>query len=142
MEDTDNVCLGLQAHDFPRCINLNKYPVLENSIDCFIPANNSVQPECFELCGAEICDGIVSNSRFVIKIVPRAIEGSNNGGPSCLPGNLVYNSNQSLSSGSFYGSTEKEPRVLFLGFSEPWERDLWSAWLTEVSQLEINLDVI
>lgn len=108
-------------------------------IDSFIPlpANNSVQPECFELCGAEICDGIVSNSRFVIKIVPRAFDGPAaavaNGGCQIVS-NVVYNSNQSLSSGSWSGSAEKEPKVLFLGFGEPWERDLWSAWLTEVSQ--------
>lgn len=41
----------------------------------------------------------------------------------------LYNSNQSLAS----GAEIKEPRVLFLGFSELWERDLWSLWLTEVS---------
>lgn len=48
----------------------------------------------------------------------------------------LYNSNQSLSS----GAEIKEPRVLFLGFSELWERDLWSLWLTEVSISEWDDD--
>ena len=64
---------------------------------------------------------------MVIKIIPSGV------GSTCVLDRgsqmTIYNSSQSLSS----SSGEKEPRVLFLGFSEPWERDLWSGWLTEVS---------
>lgn len=75
---------------------------------------------------------------MVIKVFPRGIAIDNintelvslpalEGGSSQLN---IYNSCQSLSSS---GAGEKEPRVLFLGFSELWERDLWSTWLSEVS---------
>lgn len=41
----------------------------------------------------------------------------------------IYNSSCSVNSSSSAGDREK---VLFIGFEESWERDLWSAWLIEV----------
>lgn len=84
-----------------------------------------MHPESFELSGAEIHDEIYSNGRMVIRVTLRGCEGS--GGEKGSQMN-IYNSNQSLTS----SSGEKE-RVLFLGFTDEWERDLWSSWLTEVS---------
>lgn len=93
------------------------------------------------MSGAEINDRIFGNSRRVIKITPRVCDF---GTIAAAPGPVdkggshlsIYNSCQSLSS----CTAEKEPRVLFLGFNEMWERDLWSSWLTEVSCLLANLD--
>lgn len=89
----------------------------------FLAANNCVHPESFELSGAEVHDEIYSNGRMVIRVTPRGCEGL-----AGEKGSPIYNSNQSLAS----SSGEKE-RVLFLGFTDEWERDLWSSWLTEVS---------
>lgn len=44
----------------------------------------------------------------------------------------LYNSLSSLNSG--YGGGERE-QILFIGFEESWERDMWSAWLTQVIKL-------
>lgn len=68
---------------------------------------------------------------MVIKIVPKNSSDLVAVGVEKGSQATIYNSNQSLSSSS--GGGEKEPRVLFLGFAEVWERDLWSSWLAEVS---------
>lgn len=47
---------------------------------------------------------------------------------------LLHSSSWSLLGGSSGGCGDRE-KVLFIGFEESWERDLWSAWLIEVSGL-------
>lgn len=39
----------------------------------------------------------------------------------------VYNSRDSV-----HSTSEKETAVIFFGFEDSWERDLWSLWLLEV----------
>lgn len=41
----------------------------------------------------------------------------------------VYNSTHSVNS---IGESGDRERVLFIGFEESWERDLWSSWLIQV----------
>lgn len=41
----------------------------------------------------------------------------------------VYNSSRSVNS---MAETSDRERVLFIGFEESWERDLWSSWLIQV----------
>lgn len=41
----------------------------------------------------------------------------------------VYNSSRSVNS---MGEASDRERVLFIGFEESWERDLWSSWLIQV----------
>lgn len=41
----------------------------------------------------------------------------------------VYNSSRSVNS---IGDAGDRERVLFIGFEESWERDLWSSWLIQV----------
>lgn len=69
----------------------------------------------------------------MIKVVPRGVDGLFNVTAGLLlekgSQGTIYESSQSLSS----GAGEKEARVLFLGYTEAWERDMWSSWLTEVS---------
>jgi hypothetical protein len=116
-------------------------------------------PETYELSGSEIFEHSPGYNRLIIKIVPKMTcdslystkenlnriksmdsvnnfnnsnsENSNstntNSNNSIKNNNSVYNSNVSV-----YSSGEREV-VLFLGFEESWERDLWSSWLLEVS---------
>jgi PH domain/leucine-rich repeat-containing protein phosphatase len=44
----------------------------------------------------------------------------------------VYNSNCSVYSSNNLNGGDGKETVLFLGFQESWERDLWSIWLLEV----------
>lgn len=56
----------------------------------------------------------------------------NNSNGSNGSGNVevnVYNSNDSV-----HSTSEKETAVIFFGFEDSWERDLWSLWLLEVSE--------
>lgn len=43
----------------------------------------------------------------------------------------VYNSSRSVDS---IGENVDRERVLFIGFEESWERDLWSSWLIQVGK--------
>lgn len=45
----------------------------------------------------------------------------------------VYNSTCSISSSNGSNSCDRQ-KILFFGFEESWERDLWSAWLVKVSR--------
>lgn len=109
------------------------------------PANQSLMPEMYELSGSEIFEHSPVYNRLIIKIVPKISDSLNNtmenltrnksaeclnststssGSPnSSLNGH--HNSNLSVSS-------QSSEVVLFLGFEESWERDLWSNWLMEV----------
>jgi hypothetical protein len=112
------------------------------------PANQGLMPETYELSGSEIFEHTPVYNRLIIKIVPKASDSlgenlSRNKSVDCLNtsstasssansslsnSNNLHNSNLSVSS-----STEREV-VLFLGFEDSWERDLWSTWLMEVNK--------
>lgn len=115
------------------------------------PANQGLMPETYELSGSEIFEHTPVYNRLIIKIVPKISDSLNNTTENlsrnksvdCLNSNSssansnlssltnnVHNSNLSVCS---QGTAEREV-VLFLGFEDSWERDLWSNWLMEVNQ--------
>lgn len=118
------------------------------------PANQGLMPETYELSGSEIFEHTPVYNRLIIKIVPKAGESSlnnttenltRNKSVDCLNSssssgtsnlsslshtNNIHNSNLSVCSN---GTADHEV-VLFLGFEDSWERDLWSNWLMEVNE--------
>lgn len=118
------------------------------------PANQGLMPETYELSGSEIFEHTPVYNRLIIKIVPKAGESSlnnttenliRNKSVDCLNSssssgtsnlsslshtNNIHNSNLSVCSN---GTADREV-VLFLGFEDSWERDLWSNWLMEVNE--------
>lgn len=120
------------------------------------PANQGLMPETYELSGSEIFEHTPVYNRLIIKIVPKISDSLNNTTENlsrnksvdCLNSNSSSaNSNlSSLSPGLSHinnigsnlsvcsnGTAEREV-VLFLGFEDSWERDLWSNWLMEVNK--------
>ena len=117
------------------------------------PANQSLMPETYELSGSEIFEHTPVYNRLIIKIVPKISDSLNNTTENlsrnksvdCLNSNSssgnsnlsslsnnntnIHNSNLSVSS---HGTAAEREVVLFLGFEDSWERDLWSNWLMEV----------
>lgn len=120
------------------------------------PANQGLMPETYELSGSEIFEHTPVYNRLIIKIVPKISDSLNNTTENlarnksveCLNSssssansssanssslghnnNNIHNSNLSVCSN---GTVDREV-VLFLGFEDSWERDLWSNWLMEVS---------
>ncbi|KAG5675862.1 hypothetical protein PVAND_005730 [Polypedilum vanderplanki] len=120
------------------------------------PANQSLMPETYELSGSEIFEHGSVYNRLIIKIVPKISDSLNNTMENLTRNNkstecLNINSSSSASSpnssnlSSLGGvhhnsnlsvSSQSSEVVLFLGFEESWERDLWSNWLMEVSILK------
>lgn len=115
------------------------------------PANQSLMPETYELSGSEIQEHTPVYNRLIIKIVPKISECLNNSSENLLsrnksvdclnsnsssansslgPSNNIHDSNLSVNS---QGTAAEREVVLFLGFEDSWERDLWSNWLMEVS---------
>lgn len=74
-------------------------------------------------------DGIDDNGIDTATLSGPVVVASGNSGGA----DLLYNSSWSLggSSGGGVACGDRE-KVLFIGFEESWERDLWSAWLIEV----------
>lgn len=112
------------------------------------PANQSLMPEIYELSGSEIFEHSPVYNRLIIKIVPKISDSLNNitenlsrnksaeclnsnnsstGSPTSIMSSLGIHHNSNLSV-----SSQSSEVVLFLGFEESWERDLWSNWLMEV----------
>lgn len=119
------------------------------------PANLGLMPETYELSGSEIFEHTPVYNRLIIKIVPKISDSLNNTTENlsrnksveCLNSNSssansnlssslglnssnIHNSNLSVCS---HGTTADREVVLFLGFEDSWERDLWSSWLMEVN---------
>lgn len=116
------------------------------------PANQGLMPETYELSGSEIFEHTPVYNRLIIKIVPKAsdnslnntsenlirnksvdcLNSSSSSGTSNLSSlshtNNIHNSNLSVCSN---GTATDREVVLFLGFEDSWERDLWSNWLNE-----------
>jgi PH domain/leucine-rich repeat-containing protein phosphatase len=112
------------------------------------PANQNLMPEMYELSNSDIFEHSPVYNRLIIKIIPKISDRHNNvtelptRNESCSSseylsnkygksgGNLNnmgihHNSNLSISS-------QSSEVVLFFGFQDSWERDLWSNWLIEV----------
>jgi hypothetical protein len=113
------------------------------------PANQGLMPETFELSGSEIFEHTPVYNRLIIKIVPKISDSLNNTTENlarnksveCLNSSSSSSANSSNLSGSTIhnsstlsvSSTVEREVVLFFGFEDSWERDLWSNWLMEVS---------
>ncbi|XP_058825668.1 protein phosphatase PHLPP-like protein [Topomyia yanbarensis] len=98
------------------------------------PASSHISPEVYELAGANIFEHAPGYDRLIIKIAPKTIV---TGSGSCTKENFnrCIDSTSSIShlyhsNGSAHSINDRET-VLFLGFEESWERDLWSGWLSE-----------
>lgn len=132
------------------------------------PSNPSLNPDFYDLTGASIFEHTPNYNRLIIKIVPSSRTGhslttdvestaqmksieylsNTNGGirykninnTTVVEENLneisIYNSNGSVHSSDITGQVSP---VLFLGFEDSWERDLWSQWLIEVRKRKTRL---
>ena len=115
------------------------------------PANLNLMPEIYELSGSEIFEHSPCYNRLIIKIVPKISDSLNNTTENltrnksveCLntsSSSSTSSPNSNLSSlGGHHNSnlsvsSQSSEVVLFLGFEESWERDLWSSWLMEVKK--------
>lgn len=110
------------------------------------PANQSLMPEIYELSGSEIFEHSPVYNRLIIKIVPKisdsfnnSVENSNhNKSVECLNSSISNSSSQNSNLYSLNGQSnlsvcsQSSDVILFFGFEESWERDLWSNWLMEV----------
>ncbi|XP_058452198.1 protein phosphatase PHLPP-like protein [Malaya genurostris] len=108
-----------------------RYLAIVGSKLIIYPANASMTPEVYELAGANIFEHAPGYNRLIIKIVPKSTE---NGSASKTKENLFTDSSTTThlyhSNASIHSINDRDP-VLFLGFEESWERDLWSGWLSE-----------
>lgn len=120
------------------------------------PANLNLMPEIYELSGSEILEHSPCYNRLIIKIVPKISDSLNNTTENltrnksveCLntsSSSSASSPNSNLSSlGGHHNSnlsvcSQSSEVVLFLGFEESWERDLWSSWLMEVHMKQLKL---
>ncbi|XP_068084838.1 protein phosphatase PHLPP-like protein [Anabrus simplex] len=71
------------------------------------PGTGNPEPEVLQLSGGEISERSPRAGRLVLRVTP--------------------------GEGAVHGEAG---RHVFLGFNQPWERDLWREWLTEVTRLE------
>lgn len=110
-------------------------------------SNPGLMPEVFDLSSSEIFEHSPVYNRLIIKIVPKINESTE---IDCL--SLLKKSNECLSSNNNGNSKSSNSNlsdcsngnndrnvVLFLGFEDSWERDLWSNWLMEVGQVSTDL---
>lgn len=116
--------------------------------------NSSITPQLFDLSGGQISEHQPEYNRLILKVVPKMCYDSSRslyGLPTSVNMNsdsvalchsnrlatdasifddhTVYNSTCSINSSN---SCDRQ-KILFFGFEESWERDLWSAWLVKVS---------
>ncbi|XP_055544111.1 protein phosphatase PHLPP-like protein [Wyeomyia smithii] len=110
-----------------------RYLAIVGSKLIVFPASFGMSPEVYNLTGADIFEHAPDHNRLIIKIVPKSSENSSG---SDMRENLgrfldststphLYHSNSSMQ------SINDRETVLFLGFEESWERDLWSGWFAE-----------
>lgn len=106
-------------------------------------SNPGLMPETFDLSSSEIFEHSPVYNRLIIKIVPKINDSTE---IDCL--SLLKKSNECLNNGSSTnnkssnsnlsdcsnGNSSDRNVVLFLGFEDSWERDLWSNWLMEVGR--------
>jgi len=98
------------------------------------PGNINLQPEIFDIRNADIYEHQPSYNRLVLKIIPKLSDNYEVLRNDLTADSLsIYNSNCSVSSNN--------EKVLFFGFEESWERDLWCNWLHEVIILLLFLTV-
>lgn len=115
--------------------------------------SSSLLPESYDLASAEIFEHPPVYNRLIIKIVPKLSDNSHNNNNikenlnriksiDCLnsvnanrknsAATSLCKSNNNLNCSNLSVNAGEREIVLFLGFEESWERDLWSAWMMEV----------
>lgn len=141
----------------------NIVALIRKSIYISNKGNASITPQMFDLAGGHIAEHSPGYNRLILKVVPKICYDSNrsmyglptpvnnNNNSDCSVhcnlnlfadglfysnnsnsmDNAVYNSTCSINSSNGNGCDREN--VLFFGFEESWERDLWSAWLVKVS---------
>lgn len=103
-------------------------------------ANTIAAPEIYDLSTVNIVEHLPCYNRLILKIESRNfpdcvddLNGKTDNFEYLFRSNSnceVYNSSRSVNSTGEFGDRE---RILFIGFEESWERDLWSSWLIQVS---------
>lgn len=84
----------------------------------------------FDLHDADITEYIPEHNRLIVKIVPKSGPINSIETASISDDN---NKNSSYSSfGSLYSKCRDQKPILFMGFHDSWERDMWSEWLLQV----------
>lgn len=99
-----------------------------------LPGNSSLSPEIFDLSSADVFEHSPNYNRLILKIVPKV---SCSNSVHQIRENQFQNNAGSINTANLcnsIGSVNSVDRdnVLFMGFEESWERDLWSTWLLEV----------
>ncbi|XP_063697541.1 protein phosphatase PHLPP-like protein [Culicoides brevitarsis] len=97
------------------------------------PLHPGQNPEFYDLTGAGIFEHTPNYNRLIIKIVPQTKRShmerdQSNGMGENLDEISVYNSSESVENEEMANG---QGTVLFMGFEDSWERDLWSQWLIE-----------
>lgn len=103
--------------------------------------NTIATPEIYDLSTVNIVEHLPCYNRLILKIESKNYHESGHDDFSSKNKSFeflfkrnssceVYNSSRSVNS---IGEAGDRERVLFIGFEESWERDLWSSWLIQVS---------
>lgn len=110
--------------------------------------NTIAAPEIYDLSTVNVVEHLPCYNRLILKIESKSYQEScddfsakNRSFDYLFKRNSsceVYNSSRSVNSIVEAGDRE---RVLFIGFEESWERDLWSNWLIQVSVLTNSMTV-
>lgn len=95
------------------------------------PVNSYMTPEVFNLSEAEILEHSPKYDRLILKLVTKYCYENNNNN-NAYKFQQYNESAESIVSGNLH-SDRSSDKVLFLGFEESWERDLWNKWLLDVS---------
>lgn len=95
------------------------------------PVNSYMTPEVFHLSEAEILEHSPKYDRLILKLVTKYYYESNNNYSTAFKFQQYNESAESIASGNSHTERNSD-KVLFLGFEESWERDLWNKWLIEV----------
>lgn len=107
-------------------------------------SNPGMMPEVYDLSSSEIFEHSPVYNRLIIKIVPKINDSTEMDCLSLLKksneclNNKSSNSNSNLSVCS--NGTDRSNVVLFLGFEDSWERDLYSNWLMEVKLRHFSIN--
>jgi hypothetical protein len=107
-------------------------------------SNPGLMPEVYDLSSSEIFEHSPVYNRLIIKIVPKINDSTEMDCLSLLKSNECLNNKSSNSNSNLSvcsNGTDRSNVVLFLGFEDSWERDLYSNWLMEVN-IETFLNLV
>lgn len=95
-------------------------------------------PEVFNLSGYDIVEHAPCYNRLILKILPTKDPGNHVGDIiRCNDQNVDIDCADiayiSSSTNSLRHVAEEREKLLFIGFENSWERDMWSTWLSQVN---------